>query len=77
MAENNTWEGSSEKLNEFWEYLSKESPLDRIPGFTAWWDFLHDHINPGFASGEAARRYYSSKAICKLQDTTVFSPLPR
>ena len=28
VAENNTWEGSSERLNEFWEYLSKESPLD-------------------------------------------------
>jgi NTE family protein len=26
VVENNTWEGSSEKLNEFWEYLSKESP---------------------------------------------------
>ena len=24
--------GSSERLNEFWEYLSKESPLDQIPG---------------------------------------------
>ena len=33
-VENNTWEGSSERLNEFWEYLSKESPLDQIPGFT-------------------------------------------
>ena len=35
VVENNTWEGSSERLNEFWEYLSKESPLDQIPGFTA------------------------------------------
>ena len=34
VVENNTWEGSSERLNEFWEYLSKESPLDQIPGFT-------------------------------------------
>ena len=40
VVENNTWEGSSERLNEFWEYLSKESPLDQIPGFTAWWDYL-------------------------------------
>ena len=42
VTENNTWEGSSERLNEFWEYLSKESPLDQIPGFTAWWDYLHN-----------------------------------
>ncbi|MGB6672243.1 MAG: patatin-like phospholipase family protein, partial [Candidatus Nitrosopolaris sp.] len=26
VVENKTWEGSSERLNEFWEYLSKESP---------------------------------------------------
>jgi NTE family protein len=38
VVENNTWEGSSERLNEFWEYLSKQSPLDQIPGFTIWWD---------------------------------------
>ena len=43
VAENNTWEGSSERLNEFWEYLSKESPLDQSPGFTAWWDYLHNN----------------------------------
>jgi NTE family protein len=32
VAENNTWEGSSERLTEFWDYLIKESPLDHIPG---------------------------------------------
>jgi NTE family protein len=61
VVENKTWEGSSERLNEFWEYLSKESPLDQIPGFTAWWDYLHNNIHTGIASGEAARRYYSAK----------------
>ena len=30
VVENNTWEGSSERLNEFWEYLSKESSLYKI-----------------------------------------------
>jgi NTE family protein len=25
VIEKNTWEGSAERLNEFWEYLSKES----------------------------------------------------
>ena len=75
VAENNTWEGSSERLNEFWEYLSKESPLDQIPGFIAWWDYLHNNIHPGFASGEAARRYYSSKQSAITGVPTVFSPL--
>ena len=53
VVENNTWEGSSEKLNEFWEYLSKESPIDQIPGFTTWWDYLRKTIYPGIATGEA------------------------
>jgi NTE family protein len=75
VIENKTWEGSSQRLNEFWEYLSKESPLDQIPGFTAWWDYLHDHIYAGFASGEAARRYYSSKQFAITGVPTVFSPL--
>jgi NTE family protein len=75
VTENKTWEGSSERLHEFWKYLSKESPLDQIPGFTAWWDYLHDHIYAGFASGEAARRYYSSKQFAITGVPTVFSPL--
>ena len=75
VAENNTWEGSSERLNEFWEYLSKESPLDQIPGFTAWWDYLHNNVHPGIASGEAARRYYSSKQSVITGVPTVFFPL--
>ena len=75
VTENNTWEGSSERLNEFWEYLSKESPIDQIPGFTDWWDYLHNNIHPGFASGEAARRYYSAKQFAITGVPTVFSPL--
>ena len=34
VMENNTWEGSAERLDEFWEYLSKESMIDKMPGFT-------------------------------------------
>ena len=51
--ENNTWEGSSERLNEFWEYLSKESSLDHIPGYTHWWDYFHNNVNRDIATGEA------------------------
>ena len=75
VMENNTWEGSSERLNEFWEYLSKESSLDRIPGFTDWWDFLHSTINRNIATGEAARRYYTTKEFSVIGVPTVFSPL--
>jgi NTE family protein len=75
VVENSTWEGSSERLNEFWEYLSKESSLDRIPGFIDWWDYLHKNIHSGISSGEGARRYYSAKEFSITGVPTVFSPL--
>src|SRR4029078_92710 len=75
VMENNTWEGSSERLVEFWEYLSKESLLDCIPGFTNWWDYLHNNIDNGIATGEAARRYYATKEFSVTGVPTVFSPL--
>jgi predicted acylesterase/phospholipase RssA len=75
VMENNTWEGSSERLNEFWEYLSKESSLDHIPGFTYWWDYLHNNVNRDIATGEAARRYYTTKEFSVIGVPTVFSPL--
>ncbi len=75
VTEKNTWEGSSERLNEFWEYLSKESPIDKIPGFVDWWDYLHNNVHPGIASGEAARRYFSAKQFGFTGVPTVFSPL--
>jgi NTE family protein len=61
VLENNTWEGSSERLNEFWNYLSKESLFDHIPAFGKWWDYLHNNVNHDIATGEAARRYYTAK----------------
>jgi NTE family protein len=73
VVENNTWEGSAERLNEFWEYLSKESSLDHIPGFEAWWDYLHNNVNRGIATGEAARRYYTAKEFSVTGVPTAFS----
>ncbi|MFY9798746.1 MAG: patatin-like phospholipase family protein, partial [Candidatus Nitrosopolaris sp.] len=75
VVENNTWDGSAERLNEFWEYLSKESSFDQMPGFTAWWDYLHNSVHSGIASGEAARRYYSAKEFAITGIPTVFTPL--
>ena len=75
VIENNTWEGSAERLKEFWEYLSKESSLDRIPGFADWWDFLHTAFNRNMATGEAARRYYTTKEFSVTGVPSVFTPL--
>ncbi len=75
VMENNTWEGSAERLNKFWEYLSKESSLDHFFGFTYWWDFFHNNVNEDIATGEAARRYYTAKEFSVVGVPTVFSPL--
>jgi len=75
VKENNTWEGSAERLNDFWEYLSKESSFDRYPGFMDWWDYMHNNVNPHIATGEAARRYYTAKEFAVVGVPTVFSPL--
>src|SRR5919109_1272282 len=60
VIENQTFEGSAEKLIEFWNYLSKESMVDTNPFFKPWWDYWHA-VNNEIASGEAARRYFSAK----------------
>jgi len=42
VKENKTWEGSGERLVEFWEYLSTQSWVDNIPHFADYWDsWLH------------------------------------
>jgi NTE family protein len=73
-AENGTYEGSVERLIDFWNYLSKESNADTNPWFKQWWDHLHT-IDKSVATGEAARRYYSSKEFAMTGVPHVFSPL--
>src|SRR5687768_4870157 len=63
VAENKTWKGSSEKLIEFWKYLS--CPTPDITKISANWKKEHDKNNPNAASAEAARRYYAVKEFFK------------
>ena len=74
VLENKTWRGSSEKLIEFWEYLSHPTP--DITGASANWKKEHDKNNPNAASVEAARRYYSVKEFFKSGVDKVYTPLP-
>jgi NTE family protein len=73
VVENQTYEGSAERLVDFWNYLSKESVVETNPFFKPWWDCWHA-INGGIASGEAARRYYSSKEFAIYGVPNVFYP---
>ena len=67
------YEGSAERLEEFWKYLSRVSIVDINPWFTMWWDTMHS-INKSFATGEAARRYYSAREFAISGVPNVFSP---
>jgi predicted acylesterase/phospholipase RssA len=73
VIENGTYEGSAERLIDFWKYLSKESIADTNPWFKPWWDYLHGIVN-AIATGEAARRYYSAKEFAVSGVPHVFSP---
>ena len=73
VLENQTYEGSAERLVDFWNYLSKESIVETNPFFKSWWDYWHK-INRDVASGEAARRYYSAKEFAIFGVPSVFYP---
>jgi predicted acylesterase/phospholipase RssA len=60
VKEKKTWKGSAERLIEFWEHLATESIVDKMPGFTQWWDYTHS-LNNIVATSESARRYYNTK----------------
>jgi NTE family protein len=73
VVENHTYEGSAERLIDFWNYLSKESMVDTNPFFKPWWDYWHA-INGEIATGEAARRYFSAKEFAIFGVPNVFYP---
>jgi predicted acylesterase/phospholipase RssA len=73
VVENSTYDGSAERLIDFWKYLSKESMADTNPFFKPWWDYWHA-INREIATGEAARRYFSAKEFAIFGVPNVFFP---
>jgi predicted acylesterase/phospholipase RssA len=61
VKKNNTWEGSAERIIEFWKYVSTNSFIDYMqPAFSYYWDLRHG-MSSRTATGEATRRYYSTK----------------
>jgi predicted acylesterase/phospholipase RssA len=52
VIENGTYEGSAERLLDFWKYLSKESIADTNPWFKPFWNYLHS-VDKATATGEA------------------------
>jgi NTE family protein len=73
VKENKTWKGSSERLIAFWEYLSTQSTVEKIPYFAHYWDSWR-RLDRRIASGESARRYFSTKEFILKGVPNVFVP---
>ena len=73
VKENKTWEGSGERLVDFWEYLSTQPSVENIPYFTSCWDSWRK-LDRRIASGESARRYFSTKEFIFKGVPKVFVP---
>ena len=73
VKENKTWEGSGERLIEFWKYLSTHPYVENIPYFTSYWDSWR-RVDRRVASGESARRYFSTKEFILKGVPNVFVP---
>ena len=73
VKENKTWDGSAERLVEFWEYLSTQPSVENIPYFTSYWDSWR-RLDRRIASGETARRYFGTKESIFNGVPNVFVP---
>lgn len=74
FLENKKWEGSAERLESFWKYLS--TPTPQISEALKQWKAEYEkRNNPSLASEEAARRYYSAKEFLKSGVENVFRPI--
>jgi NTE family protein len=69
---NRSWNGASEKLQDFWNYISSDSPKSDVEFRTHWWNEVHKY-DQNAASPEAARRYYSTKYFLQNGADRAFS----
>ena len=69
---NRSWNSASEKLQDFWNYISSDSPKSDVEFRTHWWNEVHKY-DPNASSPEAARRYYSTKYFLQNGADRVFS----
>ena len=74
VVENGTYEGSAQRLADFWEYLSADSMIESNPIFRSWWDYWR-LITKDSATSEVARRFYSTKEFATYGYLMFFIPL--
>src|ERR671932_4929 len=74
FLENKKWEGSAERLESFWKYLS--TPTPQISETSKQWKEEYEKgNNPSLSSEDAARRYYLVKEFLKSGVERVFKPI--
>ena len=66
------WNSASEKLQDFWDYISSDSPNSDVNFRIHWWNEVHKN-DQNAASHEAARRYYSAKYFLQNGADRAFS----
>jgi NTE family protein len=67
-----SWNSASKKLQDFWNYISSDSPKRDIEFRIRWWNEVHKN-DKNAASPEAARRYYSTKYFLQNGADRAFS----
>jgi NTE family protein len=67
-----SWNSASEKLQDFWDYISSDSPNRDVNFRIHWWNEVHKN-DQNAASPEAARRYYSAKYFLQNGADRAFS----
>jgi len=73
VKENKTFEGSPERLIDFWNHLTTESSVDKNSFFFNWWDYVSS-FNEKLSSSESARRYYTTREFIFTGVPNVFKP---
>jgi len=73
VKQKGSWEGSAEKLKEFWiDNIGTKSNVEDDPFFSTRWE-SYRRMDPDCASVEAARRYYSARQFILYGADKVFS----
>lgn len=81
LKNNNSWEGSADKLLEFWKGLSDPTFTEFLtkhnPFFDRFWTFWNT-VNPNIANAELARKFWSvfEFAFTPMGVSNLYTPVP-
>ena len=74
VVENGTYEGSAQRLADFWEYLSADSMIESNPFFRSWWDYW-SLFTKDSATSELQDGFIQLKSLLRMGYLMFFIPL--